>query len=212
MADLADVLTEVFIQIPDVPYVVATHYARQAAINFCEQTSYWRSDITITTVAAQSSYTSADYTVPTDAVLSEVFDGTVDETGIVKIKTPGQLTQLNYNWRNETGTPAYVLRTDSQNTLRLVGTPTSVQTVLLPAAWKPTQTATTVGDDVFNDFHEALAWGTLARLLAMPKKPWSDVSFATMNLGLFNDAIIEAKRRVENAFVQAKRQVVYGGI
>ena len=46
----------------------------------------------------------------------------------------------------------------------------------------------------------------------MPRQPWTDGNIAQVNAGLFDAAIEDAKRKVENSHVKPKRQMSYGGI
>ena len=213
MANLTSVLPEIQLLVPEAPRVLLLDYLRFAAITFCERSTFWRADISMNTVADQASYDETDFTVPTDSVLSCVYDGTYDGSTKLRVMTPGQVDRtMGTDWESESGTPYYVLRTDAANTIQLAPYPTAVKAVVLPAAWKPTLTATTIADDVYNEYHEALAWGAVAGLCGMPRKAWSDPNYAKMYADLYNSAIEEAKRRVENAYAKPKRQMSYGGI
>ena len=72
-------LPNVLIDIPEIPYQVAIHHLRNAAIEFCIKTTVIRSDLTFTTVADQGTYTDSDFTLPTDQLIYEIYDGTYGE-------------------------------------------------------------------------------------------------------------------------------------
>lgn len=212
MATLSDFLPEVLVEVPDVPDVVAEHHIRNAIIDFCQRSTYYRADLAFNTVADQAQYTSADFTLPADTRIVEIYDGRLGTDRSIYRKTPGQLeTEVGYDWASRTGDVYYVTREDTES-LTLVRVPTTVKAVVIKAALKPTQTATTVDDLLYNDWHELIAIGALARIYKIPNKVWSDNQTALMNAGLFENGIMEAKRRVENAHMKPSRTVHYGGI
>ena len=211
---LSDFLPEVLVEIPEVPDVLAIHHLRNAAISFCEQSTYVRSDISFNTVVDQATYVAGvDFTAPTDHRIVEIYDGrVVDNLNPIKRKTPGQLnTEMGPDWYTETGTTYYVTR-ETTESVRLVMIPTAIKAVVIPAAWKPIQTATTVDDALYDDWHETIAHGALARIYAIPRKSWSDMNTAMMHANLFGVGIEDAKRRVENAYLKPTRTTSYGGI
>lgn len=63
-------------------------------------------------------------------------------------------------------------------------------------AAKPTQLACDVDASLFNDWHEAILNGTLARLYAVPGREWSSESFAETNRQNFNADISTARVQV----------------
>lgn len=212
MATLADFLPEIFLEIMEVPDVVAEFHLRNTLIDFCQRSTYWREQVTFNTVADQSTYTDADFTLPADSRLVEVYDGKVGTTNIILRKTPTQLqSEVGFDWADQTGTVDYVTR-EHPDSLRLVRTPTSVQSVTLDISVKPTQTATTVDDRLYDDWHEVIAAGTLARLYAMNGKPWTETQAAGMKAGAFEAGVTAARRRAENAYLQPTRVIQYGGI
>lgn len=202
--------------VTDCPYAVVVRKYRDALKQFCRDSTYWRQDVTFNTVADQAVYVAAtDFTAPSYGVLSETFDGTLDgDTTGLKFKTPGQLaTIFGPGWRTETGQPEYFTHDGDKNAITLVPYPGAVYAVVIPAAWKPSEVnPETFPDDVMEDYHEEIAQGALARIFAMPLKPWTDLALAASYGGLFADGIQHAKRRIENAFAKPVRQVKYGGI
>jgi hypothetical protein len=159
--------------LPGCPFAAVDVALRQAAIDFCSQSLAWKyshPDIAVTSGTA--SYNSVP---PAQAVVHAVtyaeFEGSeidchTGESGI----------QI-YNWRNQAGTPEYVL--GGVTALTLVPTPDVVGTLKLEVALKPSPAAIGIDDDVFDEYRDAIVHGALARLMASPKKPYTQLQLAT---------------------------------
>jgi hypothetical protein len=77
--------------------------------------------------------------------------------------------------------------------------PNAGESIVLELALRPTMTATGVGDVVFEEFTEAIAWGTKYRLWTKPNKPWTNPQSAAQ-------AKVEFEGYVHSAANQAWRQ------
>jgi hypothetical protein len=159
--------------VPGCPFAAIDVALRQAAIDFCSQSLAWKAthpDITV--VPGTASY---NFAPPAQAVVHAVtyaeFEGSeidchTGESGI----------QI-YNWRNQTGTPEYVL--GGATALQLVPTPDVAGTLKIEVALKPDPTATGIDDSIFNEYRDAIVHGALGRLMLSPKKPYSNAQLAT---------------------------------
>lgn len=100
---------------------------------------------------------------------------------------------------------AYYIDRDGGDFIRLVGIPTEGSdafTLQLKLALKPTFNSTAVEDFVISDYFEILAQGALARLLAMPKKQWSDLNAAAINATKYNDGVGTVRNDALRSFVR----------
>lgn len=196
-ASLYDLLAS---DLPGCPFPVMDTALRQAAIDFCSQSLAWKyqhPDITV--VAATAAY---PFAPPAESVVHAVtyaeFEGSeidchTGESGI----------QI-YDWRNQTGTPQYVL--GGAAALQLVPTPDVSGTLKLEVALKPSSTATGVDDSIFNEYREAVVHGALGRLMLSPKKPYSNPSLAAYHQQQFTIMTGRAGMRQARNYTRALLQ------
>jgi hypothetical protein len=183
--------------VPGCPFAAVDVALRQAAIDFCSQSLVWKySHPDITVAPGTASY---NFAPPAQAVVHTVtyaeFEGSeidchTGESGI----------QI-YNWRNQTGTPEYVL--GGATSLTLVPTPDVAGTLKLEVALKPSPAATGIDDDVFNEYRDAVVHGALGRLMASPKKPYTALQLATYHQQLFTQLTGQAGYRVARSYTRA---------
>ncbi len=74
-------------------------------------------------------------------------------------------------------------------------------------AMKPSLNATVLPDFLLSQYSEAMRFGTLARLMVMPKKPWTDRPLATAYLGEWNKALNFAAYQVQTGNTRAPLRV-----
>lgn len=97
------------------------------------------------------------------------------------------------DWRESTttGVPEFYQLSDDLGTIYLYRYPADslADGLVVEIAEAPTRTATEVNDYVFNRHAEDIAHGALHRLMAMPKKPWTNDGLAVWHGRMFNSAI-----------------------
>jgi hypothetical protein len=83
----------------------------------------------------------------------------------------------------------YFQKSPTDTTLQLYPIPvdTIVKGLLVRAAFRPTRTATTVDDEIFNEWVEVIAAGALQRLFAMPAQPFYNAKAAADYARVFSD-------------------------
>lgn len=77
----------------------------------------------------------------------------------------------------------------------------------IKSAFIPTTTASTLDDLLFNEHVEAIAAGTLARLVAMPNEPFSAPALAPSYKAVYEAGVNEAKRYRAKGKTLAQRRV-----
>lgn len=90
---------------------------------------------------------------------------------------------------------AYYLEMDDSlgTRIRLVGiSRQAYSTLSYQLVLEPTIDSTTFATWVLNDYAETIAAGAIARLLAIPKKPWTDLASAAVYRATFNDGLGKA--------------------
>lgn len=181
---LRDMLPLVLPHVPGCPYMEVIKNLRLAAIEWCERTRCWRS---ITTVAITGQGQAV--VAPHYATIHEI--ETAHMAG--QRLTPTQFSHIDQQDRGEdnvSGPPRYITQV-SPNEITLV--PFSTGDLELSLFLKP-RSGDEVGsngqggwlqDDqnvipqhIFVQDAEAISWGALSRLMAQPKKEWTNPNMA----------------------------------
>lgn len=192
--------------VPGCPQALALQAIRHAAIEFCERTGVWHIDHpAINVVADQSPYPFAPGV--TGAVVHKVLRAWHGTTEIF----PATLDELNElfpgNWRTKTGTPERFTQYGPR-ALMLVPKPAAALAGGLTAivSLKPSATSIDIDDAVYEEYHRAIASGAKAILMQSPKKPYTDLEQAAVEMGAFEKAIGEAHQRVSKQFSRTRRR------
>lgn len=146
---------------------------RQAAIEFCERTRFWRYE-------DEFAITSTDIdglTAPSGSVIYDI-DAVWFNGRKLTPKTTGQLV-LEPTWRSgataQTSTPKYVTQTEP-NTIQIV--PFQTGQLKFALFLKPSQDATEVPDFLVDQHRETIAHGALARILLIPNQSFTNPDMA----------------------------------
>lgn len=171
---------------PTVAEPTAYMAIRQAAIEFCEKTRMWREEDDYANVAG----TNLDVSVPDGAVLIE-FETVSFEGGEPLDPATTQWLDRNYRgWRTNAspGTPRYVTQL-ATNTMRLV--PGMDGAVRVSVWMKPDQDCMEMPSFLSRQHRETIAHGALARILAIPNQPFTNLEMASAYLSLFKVRLSE---------------------
>ena len=197
--------------LPDVhgcPVAVAEQAVLDSSIMFCEEARAHRAQLDdITLVSATATYT---VVTPTDTVISSIIYAGVDGTEVFR-STRDRIQLQVPTWRTETGTPTHVIM-DDPRTIRTVPVPTGAGTLVLEAYLKPAADAATVQDFIYEEWHEAIAYGAKARLFSMAEKPWTSQNKAESNAIAYASAITAAVSKNDTGHMRPSRRVRYGGL
>lgn len=200
MAELEDFYPEIERVVKGVPGPTLDAQILAACIEFCEKTHIWVETLqSIGVIANKAEY---DLTLPTGSriiaprsmihVDKEIRPLTEDD---LNINSPG--------WRTATANRASNFVMLSPIRIRLVPVPTESAARglhTIKVALKPTRSATTVPDILLEDYYEAIGHGAKARLLAIPKEPWSHPPTSKYHDELFEEAISDAAMRRFKSF------------
>lgn len=166
---------------PTVALPTAYRAIRQAAIQFCERTRLWREEDAFNAIAG-------DDVLIVPPMGAELIDFDKVHFGAgdpLKPKTTGWLDDNLRGWRTNDvpGSPRYVTQI-TRNTLVLVPGATGSAKVSL---WlKPSNECVDVPAFLPRQFRECIAHGALARILAIPNQPYTDLQMAGTYLTLFS--------------------------
>lgn len=181
------------------------HNVRLAAIEFFRRTHVWEADLTPITADGVSSLFAL--TLPTDAV--------IDKVQRVRLKPAGQEARKIAVFEAKEGqeqvdsgfcTDDFAFTDASRKSITVWPLQLSATQILARAALKPSQTATTLPDDLFEQYAEVISHGALSKLLAVPEKPWTNASAAGLYGGQFEKVIATSARIAERGFSQSARR------
>jgi hypothetical protein len=173
---------------------------RQAAIAFCEQSLAWKynhPDIPVLVGTADYAF-SPPLGAVVHAITYATFNGTEIEFNVA------QDDIRIWHWRDQDGTPTYVLGSPAM--LTLVPTPNVPGTLKLEVVLKPSPIADGVDEDIFDEYREAIVHWALARLMLSPKKPYTNPSLATYHMQQFFSKTGAAGLRAARSYTRAPFQ------
>jgi hypothetical protein len=183
--------------LPGCPFAAVNSALRQSTIVFCEQSLAWKEEHPpVAVLPATAEYA---FIPPTGAAVHAVtyaqFNG--------KEISPhmGEPHFATRAWRNQTGTPQYVL--GGATSLRLVPEPDTAGTLTMVVALKPSASAAGIHEVLFNEYREAIVHGALARLMLSPRKPYTNTQLAQYHQQQFAIETAMAGTRAARSYTRA---------
>lgn len=163
--------------LPGCPSLVIAHTMRKMAIDLCVTARVWRQDLApITLTPGQVSYTLVSPLAY--ARVESVYSGnTVVDTvkRRLSIMSYEDAIKLFPSWPEEYSSPSpQWIVTRDPGVIQLAPVPDTAGTMNLVAELTPLLTADLWSATMYNQFHRVLFHGTLAELMAMPERSWSD--------------------------------------
>lgn len=178
---LTEFTQHIIIYVPGCSDMLAEQFVLNTIRDFCERTDIWKYTLdAISSVAEQRDY---ELSVPSETELVTIINATYDDNPLDPVIETQMDWQDSY-WRSaDSGTPtSYAVLTPGY--ISLYPTPEDTESDILSVrvSLKPTVTATTVEGFLYTDWLDAIISGTLARLMAIPKKNWTDVQLSQFYL------------------------------
>lgn len=164
----------------------------QGAIRFCERTlTLQRTLAAVTTVANQ-----ADYTLTQSGEVVEKLLGAKLAGVPLAILTPADIDgEQDLTSATASGTPDVILTAPMQVTLRPAPSAAGLSLVVR-AAMRPSQTATTLADELLERHGRAIADWAVHLLASQPGKAYSNDKAALARATMFEDAVGAERARV----------------
>lgn len=110
---------------------------------------------------------------------------------------------IGADWMDQTGTPTVITQL-AHNSVRLVVTPDAAGVLRCRVSVKPSDASLGLPDQLAYKYREILANGAKARLMLMPKKPWSNDNLGALASSRFEDSLGTAKSSAFRAFGSAR--------
>lgn len=170
-----------------------------AAIEFCKTTSVIQDINTYDIIAAESDY---DLDIPQQQTLNQVLAAWYITTPLEIAATNSVDQAMPLRGAVDTQTPesnspyvAYFKTPTEQETLSLYPVPDRAVTLGLTvrASYVPARNATSLDDNLLEDYPEVIASGALARLMAIPNQAYSNQNAALQHKKYFYQCMNDAR-------------------
>lgn len=196
-----DCFNEVLPELPGVPTALAENAIRNAVIDFCQKSCVWRHWPDPQTITAGSS--TYDLDPPAGADVVQVIDMTVDGDPCTPA-SEDDLKAADPTWRTTTGTVKNYMQQDTTAVV-LVKVPDSTYTngLEMTLALAPRRNSASFPAWLWTKYYEGIAAGAKAKLLRMPKKPWTDQQTALYYQEIFDAAAAGASADAARSLTRA---------
>lgn len=202
--DLIDIINELQEEVPDAPADFCEVRFRRAARDFLSRTRVWRDNVLV--VGADETFTYEAYTrsnkQPTEVLVLSHNGKPLDRSSRQRIAYLGP----------STGKPTRYASLDKNITVHPdpgedVSEQLEAQVVLtLPREF------TTVPDELYSRYGDAMRSGALGRLMTMPARPWTAFDVGRMHLSYYAEEIERWQgKAADDGNVGVARRVRYGG-
>lgn len=196
--------------VPGATQEMALLEIKNTIIDFCEKSLILQTDLDpITTIPNL-----ADYDLEPDGdtlvvkIMKMWFKGVqLDPRALDEIYTPSA-----FNTRSgalvERSDPRFYYQKDAR-TFSLYPIPNvrDVSSITLRVALKPTRSAQTIDDLIFEEYAEIIGHGAITRLALSPDKPYSNNQQAQSRFALYTAGLNVARQRAQDGYVRASKQV-----
>jgi hypothetical protein len=172
---------------------------RSAAIEFCEKSLAFQRDLDPVTVV--KNIIDYDLEPPDQQLVVRImrmwFKGTeLHPVAPDFVSKPEIYNSLFSGADKSASDPRHYIQKDERTfTLYPIPPDTVANALTMRVALKPSRSATTIEDDLFEEYAEVIAHGAKFRLLSMASKPWTNGPAASASLTLFNNGINAAMLR-----------------
>lgn len=198
-------LDDVMPELPGCTTAMALRYIRRTVNDFGMQTRYLSMWLPAMNVMANQ----AEYNIePANGDFQLIRPEEVRFNG--NELDPVTIDELNAEiptWRTEVGEPRLYTREDTAN-IKLVYVPSTAVTtgLTVKVSYTPDFNASGFDSDFYNRFADGIAAGVKARLMAMPKKPWTDPQTAVAYDVTYQKEVMGAKLEADKRLSRARRR------
>ena len=183
----SDLFIDILPHVPGCPEFLVESTIRRTAVQFCRETHVWEEQ------------------------LSDIYP--ISSIKNYRLKTPAEsaVIALAGIWHKNDGNPRPVDDYPSMNSLGMLTFKNAPDSSKGPmevyAILKPSSDATQMPDAIGEQYREGLIGGTLHTLMTIPKKDWTDPSYAQVHLAKYYEAVGEARYRKANGTTQREMRV-----
>ena len=210
-----DMAARIQVSVPMCPFPTIMQYTRNAAINVCEQTLFWKyAHPAFDLTAGQPEYR---YKQPPDTTVHVILYCSVNGVPVHEIDYE-QAFQRYPQWvkaytdeddiRKNGGIPSMITEVDPSKFI-LLPPPDAEQTYSFQmiSALKPSRDAEGMEEYVMNDMEDVILSKTLVDLLVLPETDWSDRELASYHAKRYNAGIVEKRARARQGKMMTEIKV-----
>jgi hypothetical protein len=177
---------------------IATHELRRAAQEFFGRSRAWRVVLDAISVGINE----AEIEILPDETQQFIVrvESSAWEGQPLAVKTVEEIeSKYGGDWMDQTGTPDTITQMQ-HGTVRLMPSPVVAGVLRCRVTVKPSDSASGIPDAQAYQYRDAIADGAKARLMLMPKKPWTNPELGGVASGMFEAAITSAASASARAF------------
>jgi hypothetical protein len=179
---------------------------RNTAIEFFRESWSWR--VYTDPISVEAGVPEYDVELPTGTDIVTVLSVTLNGAPI-NPNTNDELDRLRPRWTSDTGLPKWYTMTESTSiVLAPVPDQNFTDGLVMHLALMPTRSATSITDWAANLYWDGIVAGTIAYLMEMPEKPWSNEKFAANRRRVFNSAVASARESAVRGLSRAPLRTV----
>lgn len=172
--------------VPGCPDVTMDTYLASTAADFFARTHVWRAAIDNIIIVPNVS----EYDLSGDAVIEDIISASIDTDAFEQT----DVRLIPQKDRTRTGKPQKFWMVED-TIISVWPIPEERHTVKLTAVLKPSRTATSVPDWIYETWADALVDGAVARLAHIPNKEWTSFDLYAFHKSRYERAIHNAKTR-----------------
>lgn len=184
MTALVDFARYVRPEVPMCPEIQILDAILHAGIEFCRRTKIAQDTVDLTTVVGQQSYDISTL-LATGFEPNEII--AVRRTGAENLEPTSQVDALEELELTESGTPRFYYMMG--RIVSMVPAPDAIETLEVTLAIKPSESATTLPDELYRRYREEIAAGAKARLMLQAAQPWANAQVGSLHKFTFEAAI-----------------------
>lgn len=189
MATWSQFLDDVMPEVPGASVALAERAIKSAALDFMLRTGLLRKTVSGIDHPGGATPISIAASMGGSEIATRVL-GVWFEGKSLPIKSAEELSQDWPDWNTRLGTPEFAV-VESLDSLWLSPSPATAQTnkVSIRVIYAYSDVAASIPDTIFGLYSKEIAYGAKSRLLAMPKKPWTDQALAGAYAAIYSGAV-----------------------
>jgi hypothetical protein len=211
MATLSNFYPYVLPEVPGCPEISVDVALRSSLIEFCEKSLVIQRDHDpLTVVAGVVDY---DFEPPTGSLVIKVMKAWYKSEELIPLAPDevedAELYNRSFSDANTAGSqPRYILQKD-ERTFSLYPIPDAnvANGLTMRVAYKPSRTASSFEDVLFEDYAEVIAAGAKARLMMSPGKTYTNPQLAVAMMDMFGRGVNTARSRAGRGHVRSDLSV-----
>jgi hypothetical protein len=194
MTNISVWLSDVSLRVPGANKLEVEKAIITTIREFCTKSLLWKKKLdAIDIVATVSEYIIA---APVDSAIVDIDRVEVSDL-FVNPTSMDLLDRTPEPWRDQQSNQPSEFMVDAEKVLTFREVPIDNLTggIIVWATLKPTPTAATIPDFIYNDWYEAILNGAVTFLLRIPNKSWSNIDGAEYFNGIYRSLLGDAKAK-----------------